>query len=133
MNVDYASSEALKLTKVFDTTGALLAYDVNCQYCIHFRKRMKKGPYLSLDKSFPIDFVIGLFHVHGHKDECLARFAPTYLPGSGATSGEILESLWSQLNGAARTTRHMTLGTRADTVDACMYYNNLRKLEGLCE
>ncbi|KAJ3533262.1 hypothetical protein NMY22_g7406 [Coprinellus aureogranulatus] len=129
--VDYAVVESYILTRALDTPGGLLAYDVNCQYCIRFRKRIKKGPYLSLSRAFPIDFVIGLFHVHGHKDECLARFAPTYFPGSGATSGEILESLWSQLNPAGRTTRHMNLGRRADSIDACMYYNNLRKLEGL--
>ncbi|KAJ3511787.1 hypothetical protein NMY22_g15541 [Coprinellus aureogranulatus] len=131
LNVDYALVEALRLTKATETPGGLLAYDINCQYCLKLRKRIKKGPYLSLDRSFPLDFVIGLFHVHGHKDECLARFAPTYFPGAGATSGEILESLWSQMNPSARSTRNMTLGRRADTLDALAWYNNLRKLEGL--
>ncbi|KAJ3518426.1 hypothetical protein NMY22_g13683 [Coprinellus aureogranulatus] len=114
LNVDYALVEALRLTKATDTPGGLLAYDVNCQYCLKLRKRIKKGPYLSLDQSFPLDFVIGLFHVHGHKDD-----------------GKILESLWSQMNPSGRTTRNMTLGRRADTLDALAWYNNLRKLEGL--
>ncbi|KAJ3507665.1 hypothetical protein NMY22_g16859 [Coprinellus aureogranulatus] len=59
LNVDYALVEALRLTKATETPG-----------------ENQEGPYLSLDRSFPLDFVIGLFHVHGHKDECLARFAP---------------------------------------------------------
>ena len=38
---------------------------------------------------------IGLFHVHGHKDECMPMFAMTYIPGAGNVDGEILETLWA--------------------------------------
>jgi hypothetical protein len=47
------------------------------------------------------------------------------------TSGEILESLWSQLNGAANITRTMTIGNRAEMLDACMADINWRKLQGM--
>ncbi|KAF8815489.1 hypothetical protein BYT27DRAFT_7036969, partial [Phlegmacium glaucopus] len=48
--------------------------------------------------SLSVDHVIGLFHVHCHKDECFLRFAPSFIPGLGIVIGEILESLWSNLN-----------------------------------
>jgi hypothetical protein len=121
----------MKNTKAFKTPGAILAYDVNCQYSVNFRKRIEKGRYLKFDPEFPIDFVIGLLHVHGHKDDCLSRFAPTFFPGAGVTSGEILESLWSTMNGAASITRNMLLSNRSELLDACMADNNWRKLQAL--
>lgn len=133
MNVDYAVCQAIRNTNANKTPGVLLAYDVNCQYCIHFRDRIKHNPTLRriCPSDLSVDFVVGLFHVHGHKDECLSRFAPTFFPGAGVTSGEIIESLWSVLNGAANITRKMTLAHRAEFLDACMQDNNWQKLLGL--
>lgn len=135
MNVDYALCQAIRNTNAKRTPGVILAYDVNCQYCINFRKRIERNPVLSTicPSDLEIDFVVGLFHVHGHKDECIYRFAPTFLPGAGVNPGEIIESLWSVLNGAANITRNMTLAHRAEFLDACMQDNNWRKLLGLRE
>lgn len=128
-NVDYAVSQAIKTTNAAATPGLILSYDVACQYCIHFRQRMVNGrPYLSLPDRLAIVFLIGLFHVHGHKEECLARHASTYAPGCGASSGEILESLWSILNPLSRTTRNMSMPHRDETLDAGMADNNWKKL-----
>ncbi|KAF6750154.1 hypothetical protein DFP72DRAFT_851846 [Ephemerocybe angulata] len=133
VNVDYALCHAIHNTGGTTAPGVLLAYDINCQYAVNFRKRVNRAPHLQslLPATVPISFVIGLFHVHGHKDECLSRFAATYLPGAGVTSGEILESLWSTLNGAANTTRSMTLAHRSEMLDACMADSNWRKLQGM--
>ncbi|KAJ3533206.1 hypothetical protein NMY22_g7429 [Coprinellus aureogranulatus] len=130
-NVDYAVIEALRNTNAFKLPGGLLAYDVNCQYCVKFRQRIEAARYLKCDPNYPIDFVIGLFHVHGHKDECLSRYAPTFLPGAGVTSGEILESLWHTTNGAALITRNMLLGGRWELLDACMQASNEKKSQDL--
>ncbi|KAF5338268.1 hypothetical protein D9611_014611 [Ephemerocybe angulata] len=88
-------------------------------------------PSSAVSKDLVMDFLIGLFHVHGHKEECLHRFAPTYYPGGAINSGEILESLWSTLNGAANMTRNMTLAHRSEMLDACMLDSNWRKLQGM--
>ncbi|KAJ3525648.1 hypothetical protein NMY22_g10486 [Coprinellus aureogranulatus] len=130
-NVDYAVCQGFQNTNAFKLLGALLAYDVNCQYCVNFRKRILQGEYLEFDPTFPIDFVIGLFHVHGHKDECLSRFAPTFLPGAGVTSGEILESLWHTTNGAAKISRNMLPAGRWELLDACMHHSNQDKVNRL--
>ncbi|KAF6752303.1 hypothetical protein DFP72DRAFT_850109 [Ephemerocybe angulata] len=122
INVDYALCHAIANTGGQSTSGVTLAYDINCQYSVNFRKRVNRAKHLlSLCPiTLPMSFVVGLFHVHGHKEDCLARFAATYLPGAGVTSGEILESLWSTLNGAANMTRSMTLAHRSEMLDACM-------------
>lgn len=64
-----------------------------------------------------IDSAIGLFHVHAHKDECLFRYATSFIPGAGVTAGEILESLWSTLNSISVTVRTATLAHRAEVLD----------------
>ncbi|KAF5319975.1 hypothetical protein D9611_011068 [Ephemerocybe angulata] len=133
MNVDYALAQALKLTNAKALPKSMLAYDINCQYCINFWTRISRSPKLQsgIPKDLVLHFLIGLFHVHGHKEECLHRFAPTYYPGAGVNSGEILESLWSTLNGAANMTRNMTRAHRSEMLDACMMDNNWRKLQGM--
>jgi hypothetical protein len=132
-NTDYAFCEACETTNTEALPAVLFAYDINCQYCVNFRARITNGQYLSFPSSLPIHFLIGMFHVHGHKEECLPRFAPTFFPGAGMTSGEILESLWSQLNGAANITRTMTYANRAEMLDACMADINWKKLQGMGE
>ncbi|KAI6153823.1 hypothetical protein BKA82DRAFT_4011935 [Pisolithus tinctorius] len=37
---------------------------------------------------------IGIWHVHGHKQECYARYAPLFMKGAGWVDGEIIETLW---------------------------------------
>jgi len=50
-------------------------YDINCQYCIHLRERIESNDLLNIPDHIEILHAIGLFHVHGHKDECLYRWA----------------------------------------------------------
>ena len=49
--------------------------------------------HLHLDPDLVMHKGIGLFHVHGHKDECMPMFALTYIPGAGNVDGKILETL----------------------------------------
>ncbi|TEB28894.1 hypothetical protein FA13DRAFT_1632868 [Coprinellus micaceus] len=128
---DYSLCQAAKTTRANETPGVLFAYDVNCQFCVNFRSRVLKGRYLDFPSNLALVFLIGLFHVHGHKEECLPRFAPTFCPGAGVASGEIIESLWSTLNGIAGIIRTMTLANRSDLLDACMADSNLKKLQGM--
>ncbi|TEB34685.1 hypothetical protein FA13DRAFT_1707537 [Coprinellus micaceus] len=131
INMDLALSEACDATKAGQTLGLRFAYDINCQYCVNFHQRVGPGKPLSIPENMALLFVIGLFHVHGHKEECLARYAPTFVPGAGVCSGEIGESLWSTLNPIANMIRGMTLGHRIDTMEACMRDNNWKKVLGM--
>jgi len=93
--------------------GLLIIYDIACQYWVNLRKRIGSD----LPSGLVIDQAIGMFHVHGHKDECFFRYAPSFIPGSAITSGEILESLWSGLNKIFSSVRTSTLAHRAEVLD----------------
>lgn len=71
-NMDYCVCKLLK----YNTHGlrrVVLYYDIMCQYWVNMKKRFTGNPFLSLPESLMnILRVIGLFHVHGHKDECFA-------------------------------------------------------------
>lgn len=125
---DYSVAQAYETTGAASLPGFIFAYDVNCQHCVHFRKRLQNE---FLRDSIAVDatilFLIGLFHVHGHKEECLPRFAPTFAPGSGVVAAEILESLWSTLIGVAPSTRNMTSAHRVEVLEACMADSNRKK------
>jgi hypothetical protein len=102
----------------------LLIYDVACQHCVHLQERIGH----LLPKGLILDFAIGLFHVHGHKEECFFRFATSFIPGAGITAGEILESLWSVLNPATPGVRTASLAYRAETIDDHAADSNHKKM-----
>lgn len=127
MNMDYCVSESLK----YSSDGikrTILLYDIMCQFWKNLEKRFEGNPHLDLPKSMEILRGIGLFHVHGHKDECFARFAPTYIPGAGMVDGEILETLWAVLNRIADSTRSQSTAHRRETIDDHMNDSNWKKL-----
>ncbi|KAM6489955.1 hypothetical protein JOM56_014538 [Amanita muscaria] len=126
-NVDFAFLQALKTIGVAPQQGVMLIYDIACQYFVHFRDRI--GQYLPT--GLAVDRAIGLFHVHAHKDECFFRFASSFIPGVGIVAGEILESLWSNLNAISPTVRTVTLAHRAEMLDDHATDSNHRKLVGM--
>ncbi|KAF6743574.1 hypothetical protein DFP72DRAFT_858661 [Ephemerocybe angulata] len=127
-NADLSLNEAFHTTNAKDCPGALLAYDINCQFCVHVRERIKAADHLTIPEDLDITYLIGLFHIHGHGEICLPRFASTFLPGAGMASGEIIESLWSILNQAAKICKTMTATHRRDVLDACVSDINWKKL-----
>jgi Kyakuja-Dileera-Zisupton transposase len=131
MNIDYALCKAIKFSCPEGLRTVLLAYDINCQYSVHLPDRLKNGEYLQVRDDLVLVFGIGLFHVHGHQASCNARFSLTYIRGAGMSAGEILESLWSVVNEAARTTATMSLGHRAEVLDAVMGDSNWKKILSL--
>jgi len=112
-HVDWAFLESLRTTGVHTEQGAMLIYDIVCQYFKYLRERIGKHLPVGLE----IDRAIGLFHVHGHKDQCFFRYASHFIPEVGIVAGEILESLWSTLNTITPATRTATLAHRAEIID----------------
>ncbi|KAF9492937.1 hypothetical protein BDN71DRAFT_1395995 [Pleurotus eryngii] len=55
------------------------------------------------------DFAIGQFHVHRHKENCQFRFSSMFIPQFRVIIGEILESLWANLNAVTPAMRTATL------------------------
>ena len=126
--MDYCVCESLK----YNTEGiqqAVLYYDIMCQYWVNMKKQFDPNPFLSLpDGLTKISWAIGLFHVHGHKDECFARYASTFILGAGVVDGEIIESLWEPLNPIAPSTWKATLEHHWEIIDDHMNDSNWKKL-----
>ena len=127
MHMDYALSETTKTTNINNIRKLALIYDVMCEYGVRLDARFLEHVGLELPDGLEIVKAIGLFHVHGHKEECLYRYATTYIPDMGVIDGEILETLWSVINQTARSTRGATTAHRTEVLDDHMGDSNWKK------
>jgi hypothetical protein len=132
MNMDYCFSEAMKYN-MDGIQRSIWLYDIMCQFWKNLKKRFEGNPYLHFPDTVEIVRGIGLFHVHGHKDECYPRFAPTFIPGAGMVDGEVLETLWSVLNGIADSIRSQSTAHHQETLDDHMNDSNWKKLIHISE
>ena len=126
-NVDWVFLKALEATSIDRDQGVLFIYDLMCQYIIYFLLRIGH----LLPENLMVDRGIGSFHVHGHKDECFFRFGTAFIPQSGVTVGEILESLWANMNAITPAARTATLAHRAELLDDHASDSNHKKSLGL--
>ena len=126
-NVDYSFLQALKTTNVDPEQNVMFIYDIACQYSIHLLDRIGD----KLPPGLVVDRAIGMFHVHGHKEECFFRYAPSFIPGTGIVAGEILESLWSGMNTITPAMRTATLAHRAEMTDDHANDSNHKKMLGM--
>ncbi|KIK74642.1 hypothetical protein PAXRUDRAFT_19663 [Paxillus rubicundulus Ve08.2h10] len=106
VNMDYALCQALG--KLEGMPRAAVIYDIACH--------------------IQIVWGIGLFHIHGHQDVCLSRYSPDLIPGIGKVDGEVLETLWSQLNEICGSTRSMTAAHRREVLNDHMLDSNRKKM-----
>lgn len=123
-NVDWGLLRTIKTTNLDARQRILFIYDIVCQYIIYLNQRIGHR----LPAGLIIDAAIGLFHVHGHKDQCFFRYATTFIPGAAIVAGEILESLWSTLNSVTPAMRTATLAHRAEIMDDHMTDSNHKKM-----
>ncbi|KAF9541839.1 hypothetical protein CPC08DRAFT_650444, partial [Agrocybe pediades] len=126
-NIDYALLQAIQSTGLTPEQGLVFIYDIACQYTVHLIERIGD----KLPPDLQIQTAIGMFHVHGHKDECFFRFAPSFICGAAITSGEILESLWSTLNSISGSLRTATLPHREEVLDDHACDSNHKKALGM--
>lgn len=127
MNMDYSFCQAVAQTAV-GIPRVLLMYDIACQYCVNLRDRIARSSHLSLPLDLEIMRAIGVWHVHGHVAECFSRYYPGFVLGSGHVDGEILETLWSDLNLISGSTRGMGTSHRREVLDDHMNDSNWKKL-----
>ncbi|KAA1473524.1 hypothetical protein DENSPDRAFT_780026, partial [Dentipellis sp. KUC8613] len=125
MNMDYSLSMAARFFSFLYLM--LLLYDIMCQYSKRLVKRFDESPYLEMPAGMTVKKGIGLFHVHGHKDECLAQYSPNYIIGARQVDGETCEPLWWPLNEVARSTKSMAYSHRREILDDHMSDSNWKK------
>ncbi|KAH9173120.1 hypothetical protein EDB89DRAFT_2114027 [Lactarius sanguifluus] len=126
-NMDYSIFKALN----FNTKGieaALICYDVMCQWSVHVMERVNCSSYLKLPDNLELRLGIGLFHIHGHQDTCLARYSPSFIEGGRQIDGKMIETLWAPLNEISRSTRGMSTSHHREVIDDHMNDSNWKKL-----
>ena len=103
---------------------ALICYNVMCQWSIHMKDRMTGSRYLKIPDGLELRLGMGLFHIHGHRDSCLARYSPSFIEGGQQIDGEMIETLWALLNEISRSTRGMATSHRREVIDDHMNDSN---------
>jgi len=125
--MDYSLCTALKASNIGNLTNIILLYDVNCQYHVHFKRRIANAPTLEVPDDKVFYWGIGEFHVTAHIPQCYVRHSPQFIPGAGHIDGEILETLWSTLNECFPGTQSSTLANRSETIDVQVQESNSQK------
>ncbi|VDB98977.1 unnamed protein product [Peniophora sp. CBMAI 1063] len=125
--VDKSLDSAFRHTITDQITRAQLLYDIWCRYGVHVVKRFKHSG-LDWPKFRELLQGVGVWHIYGHVLECFRRFSPSYSPRAGIVDGEILETLWSLLNGILQSCRGMSLAAREEKINMHMNDINYRKI-----
>ncbi|PIL28435.1 hypothetical protein GSI_08469 [Ganoderma sinense ZZ0214-1] len=134
--VDYCMCSGL--APYFTLCRHCSGYDINCQYRIHFKTRIKElqeqFPTLSVFRImfFPYTLpAIGKFHAPAHTSSCRTAYSYNFLPGVGMTDGEALERIWSVFNALALRTKEMSSGHRQDVINDFHSDMNTRRLHAM--
>lgn len=112
-------------------TTALLAYDVACQWFIHFNRRVEQSKTLTLDDLLEVIVAVGKFHLSAHIRDCFVKFTLNFIKGVGQLDGEIMETLWAEFNKVSKNARSMTKAHRREVYDDHMRDSNWKKLVGM--
>lgn len=72
-------------------------------------------------------------HIRGHQLECQLIHAFKYIPHSGETYGEMIETSWAEQNQTAGSTKEQNDGHRHDTLDDFHGYWNWTKLHRMSQ
>lgn len=112
----------------------LLIYDIACQWAVNFNKRVETNPALSFsDLSERLTVAVGKFHLGAHIKSCFWKYSLNFIVGAGHLDGEIMETVWAQLNKIANSTRSMSHAHRWEVLNDYMRDINLKKLLSMSE
>ena len=77
---------------------------------------------------FDIIGAVGKLHLGAHILECFWKFSLNFILGAGQVDGEVLETLWSELDKVAGFVRGMSVSHRQEVLDDMMMDSNWKKL-----
>ena len=130
VNIDYAICQAIQ----YRTEGMkeiLIIYDICCQWIRNFSRRVEESPSLSLPNAIKIIPAVGKFHLGAHIRACFPLFSLNFIHGAAQQDGEILETLWSNLNKVSNSIRAMSKAHRHEVLDDYMQQSNWKKMVGI--
>ncbi|KAH9956388.1 hypothetical protein BGW80DRAFT_1439367 [Lactifluus volemus] len=126
-NMDYIILSALAGVKL---PRVVITYDVGCQWCKNFERRMEElADDLKLDPATIVEVGIPSWHINGHGENCKS-FCLSYMDGVGRTCGEEVETTWAQTNALGTSVREMGPGARHETLNDQWCGWNFRKIVG---
>ncbi|KAN0074433.1 hypothetical protein V8E55_011845 [Tylopilus felleus] len=89
VNMDYSLAQALGYN-MQGISNVVTFYDVNCSYIKKLRAQVANNAYIEIRPEVMIVPGIGIWHVHSHRPECYARYAPLFISGVGWVDSEEL-------------------------------------------
>jgi hypothetical protein len=70
-----------------------LYYDIACK----FAKHLKNNPNIEDDWKDKFILAVPKFHVWAHALQCILRFNPSSIEGTGLIDGEVMERIWTHV------------------------------------
>src|SRR5215510_1171506 len=130
MYSDFSFCQAAKYrTQDGDATlPKLLIYDIGCGWCRNFLRRVTESDTLCFNEMAELIVAVGKWHLSSHIQDCYHKFSLNFIKGAGHWDGEIMETVWSQLNPAAITACSMTISHRQETLNQYMRDMNFKKM-----
>jgi len=83
---------------------------------------------LELCASIEIVGAVGKFHLAVHIPECFHKLTLNFIEGAGEVDGEILETLWSDMDEVAGLAQAMSVAHHQEVIDDNMNDSNWRKM-----
>jgi len=135
MYSDYSFCQAVKFgtQKGEPALPVGFTYDIACTWWINFLERVRENPTLDFDETTDVIVAVGKWHLAGHVEGCFNRYSLNFVKGAGRIDGEIMERVWSQLNGPAITARSMTDGHRRAALNTQIADMNFKKMISMGE
>ena len=103
-------------------------FDINCSYMKKLQAQIQNNKLIRLPLNLNILPEIRIWHVHGHQATCFSQYAPLFIPRAGWVNGEIIETLWSNLNIVSRSTQGMLSPHHQELLDFQMNDSNFVKM-----
>lgn len=113
------------------TYKILLIYDIICQWLANHKTRFGKYHHLNLPSKLEIIAGIGKFHLAVHLLPCFFRYSLDFILGAAQVDGEVVETLWAELDKVAGFVRGMSSAHRQEVLDDMMIHSNWKKLVGM--
>ena len=76
-----------------------IGYDIACSLEPYLKNVSSEDGFKQMIDKFCINYVIGSLHAYGHRSQCYYRYGPFWVPGTGFCKFEMVEWLWSRLQG----------------------------------
>ena len=130
-NANYALAQALWECHSLQDVG--LTYDVACQYMVHLVTWFQQYfPHMVLVVS-QMTALIPKMHLASHKLDCRYHCSLNFMPGMGQKCGELIETVWSELNQANRSIKEMNHRHHHDTLDDLYSDRNWSEVQNMSQ